>query len=390
MWLHFSNGQKKRSGITVLNVECPLILHTAVKEVRIIPAAFVCHAETWRRSVFARSSTIRHKASGVKIQTPLLVPSFSSKGFARSQKDEKSEIGKILAFAADFLTETFLISAYDVYYGHIPTPRELPVIPELIFLDSGGYEISTDSDYSSVIDPLPAPYKWDLSKLQSVLSSWPNECPLVIVSYDHHQERRSVDEQIINARKLFINYPQHLHLLLLKPATDTQNLLDTVLKSVIADIEQLGSFDIVGVTEKELGHSMLDRMVQIARLRKAMDDADVQIPIHVFGSLDPISVCLYYISGAELFDGLTWIRYGYDDFGRCVYTHNLGVLKYGINVHDNLVKTRAISENYYCLQDLQRRLREFEATKKWEKLSPHEKLIESACDSLATRLSRRT
>lgn len=123
--------------------------------------------------MFARSSTIRHKASGVNLQTPLLIPSFSSKGFARSKKEEKSEIGKILAFSSEFLTEAFLISAYDVFYGHIPPPRELPVIPELIFLDSGGYEISTDKDYSSVIDPLPAPELWDLPRYQSVLSKWP-------------------------------------------------------------------------------------------------------------------------------------------------------------------------------------------------------------------------
>lgn len=339
--------------------------------------------------MFARSSTIRHRPSGVSLQTPLLIPSFSSKGFARSKKDDKSEIGKILAFSGEFLTEAFLISAYDIFYGHIPPPRSLPFIPELIFLDSGGYEISTDRDYSSVIDPLPAPGPWNLPKLESVLSKWPDEIPLVIVSYDHHDEHKPVIEQIADARCLFKGYPQHLHLLLLKPETDTQTLMDEALKSVSANAALLGSFDIVGVTEKELGHSMLDRMVQIARLRRAMDDAGVQIPIHVFGSLDPVSVCLYYVSGAELFDGLTWIRYGYDDDGKCVYTHNLGVLKYGINVTDNLVKTRAMADNYYCLQDLQRRLREFETTKKWDKLSPHHKLVENACDSLDTRLNRR-
>jgi hypothetical protein len=246
-----------------------------------------------------------------------------------------------------------------------------------------------DRDYSSVIDPLPAPGPWDLTKLESVLSKWPDEIPLVIVSYDHHDEHKPVIEQIADARRLSKNYPQHLHLLLLKPETDAQTLMDEALKSAFANAALLGSFDLVGVTEKELGHSMLDRMAQIARLRRAMDDAGVRIPIHVFGSLDPVSVCLYYVSGAELFDGLTWIRYGYDDDGKCVYTHNLGVLKYGINVTDNLVKTRAMAENYYCLQDLQRRLREFETTKKWDKLSPHHKLVENACDSLDTRLNRR-
>jgi hypothetical protein len=339
--------------------------------------------------VLARSSTIWHKASGVSLRTPLLIPSFSSKGFARSRKDGKSEIGEILAASGEFITEAFLVSAYDVFYGHVPPPRELSYTPQLIFLDSGGYEISTDRDYASVIDPLPAGEPWDLAKLQSVLDEWPDEIPVVVVSYDHHEFRKPVAEQVADARKLFRQYPQHLHLLLLKPETGTQLLLHETLKSVTADISHLGSFDLVGVTEKELGRSMLDRMTQIARLRRAMDEADVRIPIHVFGSLDPVSVSLYYISGAELFDGLTWIRYGYED-GRCVYTHNYGVLKYGIGVSDNLVKSRSMAENYYYLQDLQRRLREFEATKKWDKLAPHQELIQNACDSLDTRLNRRS
>ena len=61
-----------------------------------------------------RTSTIRHKSSGVRLRTPLLIPSFSSKGFARSKSDGKSEIGGILATANEFLTEAYLISAYDI------------------------------------------------------------------------------------------------------------------------------------------------------------------------------------------------------------------------------------------------------------------------------------
>lgn len=338
--------------------------------------------------MFARSTTIRHKSSGVALQTPLLIPSFSSKGFARSKENGKSEIGKILATSGEFLTEAYLISAYDIYYGNLPAANDLPFTPELIFLDSGGYEISTDRDYSAVIDALPAPEPWDMSMLQSVLSGWPDELPLAIVSYDHHKQRIPIAEQVSAARKLFGEFRQHIHLFLIKPETKDQSLLDDALKSVVADAALLGCFDIIGVTEKELGRTMLNRMVQIARLRAALDEADVKAPIHVFGSLDPLSVGLYYISGAEIFDGLTWIRYGYNG-GCCMYTHNHGVLQYGLDVRDNLVKSRAMADNYYKLQHLQRRLREFEATSKWEKLAPHDELLKDANDSLTTRLKRR-
>lgn len=339
--------------------------------------------------MFAKRSTILHKPSGVALQTPLLIPSFSSKGFARSKKDQKSEIRKILSTTSEFLTEAYLISAYDIFYGHLPKPKDLPCKPDLLILDSGGYEISTDRDYSAVIDPLPASEPWNLDNLRTVLNDWPEEIPTVIVSYDHHEERKPVAEQVVAARNLFQHYPKHLHLFLLKPETPSQTLLDEAIKSLLADAAQFGSFDLIGVTEKELGRTMLDRMVQISRLRRSLDEANVKIPIHVFGSLDPISVCLYFLSGAEVFDGLTWIRYGYED-GRAIYTHNFGALRYGLNQSDNLVKSRALADNYYYLQDFQRRLQEFETTKKWEKLAPHEDLAKNALDSLVTRLNRGT
>lgn len=338
--------------------------------------------------MLCRSSTIRHKLSGVTLQTPLLIPSFSSKGFARSKKDGKSEIGKILATAGEFLTEAYLISAYDIYYQDVPSADNLPFTPDLIFLDSGGYEISTDRDYSSVIDPLPAPEPWDVEKLKSVLGDWPEEIPAVLVSYDRPDERKPYPEQVANARKLFRDHRNQLGLLLLKPETESQNTLKETLGAAAVNASELGCFDIIGVTEKELGRSMIDRMTQIATLRLAMDNADVTAPIHVFGALDPLSVCLYFIAGAEIFDGLTWIRYAYND-GMCVYMHNASVVNFGLYERDNLVKSRTVANNYYYLQDLEHRLREFEATRTFDKLEPHSELLVKACDSLKTKLKGR-
>ena len=75
------------------------------------PCGECCRAGTGGHWMLCRTSTILHKDSEVSKTTPLLIPSFSSKGFARSKKDGKSEIGKILAMAGEFLTEVFLISA---------------------------------------------------------------------------------------------------------------------------------------------------------------------------------------------------------------------------------------------------------------------------------------
>lgn len=336
--------------------------------------------------MLARTSTIRHKESGVSLETPLLVPSFSSKGFRPSKAGENSEIEQVLRAAGEFITDCYLVSAYDIYYENLPKPEDLPFQPELMFLDSGGYEVSDAYDLSGVYhSAAPAKSSWSIDFLNSVLDQWPKEMPTVFVSYDHPNERKNFLDQVETARNLFKGRQNQLNTLLIKPETQTQLTLREALRATIANVEELGSFDSVGVTEKELGASMLDRMVQIAKLRRALDEAHIKIPIHIFGALDPLSVCLYYLSGAEIFDGLTWIRYAYAD-GQCVYTHNHGALSYGLHTKDNLCKSKAMADNCYYLQGLQNRLRDFESTRSFEKLEPHSKFLKNAYDSLNTRL----
>src|SRR5205809_4571701 len=86
----------------------------------------------------ARSTSLRHP-SGVVLKTPLLVPSFSSKGLRQTKKG-RSELSAVFRNSASVLTETMLISAYDVHYRHLPRPERFPATATLTFVDSGGYE----------------------------------------------------------------------------------------------------------------------------------------------------------------------------------------------------------------------------------------------------------
>ena len=49
----------------------------------------------------------------------------------------------------------------------------------------------------------------------------------------------------------------------------------------------------------------------IYQLRRLLDHAGVESPIHVFGELDPLYTPLYFAAGGEMFDGLGWLRYTY-------------------------------------------------------------------------------
>jgi hypothetical protein len=317
----------------------------------------------------------------VTVRTPLLVPSFSSKGF------KAPELRTIFSSSGAFITETYLISAYDIEHGHLPEPRNLPFKPELLFLDSGGYEISKDQDISAVEIAQPGRNEWSSGRLIKVLDNWPDEIATVLVNYDHPHERMPFSDQVKAARELFKGR-SHLCTFIIKPQTPDEDTLNSALAEAMVHADELQSFDIVGVTEKEIGRSALERMVKIAKLRMAMDARGVRSPIHVFGALDPLSACLYFLAGAEIFDGLTWIRYAYDERGRCVYGSNHGAIKFGLDVRENEIKTRFMAENIYLLQQLQRKLREFEVKGQFAKLEPHAKLLENAADALETALQK--
>lgn len=324
----------------------------------------------------------------MRIDTPLLIPSFSSKGFAGSGLS--SEVAKMLKLTSEWITEVYLISAYDISRGHIPKPGDLPVKPELIVVDSGGYEISSDYDMSEILRPSRrrGQRKWSLPELEKVMDDWPAQIPAMFVNYDHPDERKSVTDQIRGARDLFRRHAKNqLQCFLLKEEKTSQSTLKEAIASAMTQAEEFASFDVVAITEKGLGESPIDRMAAIARLRRALDEANCRMPIHVFGSLDPLSICLYTIAGAEIFDGLTWLRYAFAEDHQCVYTHSHATLRFGLNTSNALQRARVINDNIHYLRKLQDDLREFAVTKEF-RLLPNSEWMKDAFSRLKTRMSK--
>lgn len=357
--------------------------------------------------MLARSSTLRHP-SRVTLETPLLVPSFSSKGFSfkkelsevrdalRTNEEDTclqigrekglSEVTDALRTTTEVLTECMLVSAYDIFHEHIPPPDKFPRITEITFVDSGGYETADGYDFSAVFrHPYPIE-NWDEASLRSVLDSWPDHIPAVFVNFDCGSLRRPLKDQIAAAREFFAHYPGHLHDIILKPETHEQRYLEV--SSILSHIEELGQFDIVGVTEKELGKSLLSRMRNIARIRRALDEAKIDAPLQIFGSLDPLTSPLYFLAGAEIFDGLTWLRYSYLG-GTAIYQHNYGALCVGVHASDDLVKAKALFDNIYYLQELKYQMRDFLLEQDFHKFKHHSEFLSDSYDTLCTELGGR-
>ncbi|GHE74576.1 hypothetical protein [Roseivirga thermotolerans] len=331
-----------------------------------------------------KSRTIKHP-TGVEIETPLLIPSFSSKGFALLKKKinnkpkEVSEIYDVLNVPAqELLHESLLVSAYDVYHGYIPPLSEIG-ITNVVFIDSGGYETSESFDISGVNKTRHEVLDWGEEELIRTLSSCPEETSFVIVNFDHGEIRLPFEDQIQNADKFFSQFRNRMLTdFLIKPEKKQQP--NVVIDDLLRSIHSLNKFDIIGLTEKELGNSIYDRMINVKKVRKSLDSNGLaDKPIHVFGSLDPVTSVLYFFAGAEIFDGLTWLKFSYHN-GMAIYTHNFSVLSeaLGVQSKDKAIALSSLISNVNYLEKLKFAMRDFSKTRSFDSFNylNNDKLIE--------------
>lgn len=334
-----------------------------------------------KNNTLARSSEIPIPGGGTLV-TPLLVPSFSSKGFGVSGNGD-SEIYHYFNVAAEILTESMLVSAYDIAHGFLP--QMVQPITDITFVDSGGYETSDIQDLSAVFRNPVEKKEWKKEDLKRVYDNWSNDVPAVFVNYDDADLRCGINDQIEAAEDLLLPYRHQLKALLIKPETKTQTLIKT--ENVVANIKKLRNFDIIGFTEKELGGSLIDRMKTIASIRLAMDDESLTQPIHIFGSLDPVSSPLYFLAGAEIFDGLTWLRFGYRQGVAC-YVHNAVALENGIDKKQPFFQSLGLAANYSYLVNLQNEMKKYLLDKDFQMFKFNSNFFRESFDHLRTRIGR--
>jgi len=254
--------------------------------------------------MFARKSLLT-LGGAVVARTPLLVPSFSSKGFP--------EVEKILTFSKEFITDVTLVSAYDIHYELVTSPINFV---DLAFLDSGGFEASQDYEFAEMYKRDHFPREWTIERYTETVSTWRPGSAGVVVSFDHPKQFLKVEEQIAQAKAMKEIRGDVLWEILLKPETEDQRFVP--IDKVLDAIHQLAGFDLIGFAERELGSSYRKRAQRVAELRRALDEAGITSPIHLFGSLDPVTSPLYFLAGAEVFDGLTWLRLAFKD-GRALH-----------------------------------------------------------------------
>jgi len=263
---------------------------------------------------------------------PRLVPAFSSKGFPfvpeKNSKRKFSQVSYALETVGPFIKNSILLSAYDLFHKHLRRPARFFEGKELIFIDSGGYELSPFFDSTEPTQKPHGPRIFKVGNYETILRGLPKNLPFVIANYDWGAKKKSLVNQILEAQQLFRKYPNFLSDFIVKPGLRRKFLN---VDEIVRHIKKLQAVNILGVTEKELGEDLFERLKNLAKIRTAMDRDNIQIPIHVWGGLDPILTPLYFFVGAEIFDGVSWLRYAYFD-GAAIYRDAYGVLESNLGV----------------------------------------------------------
>lgn len=323
--------------------------------------------------MLARKGQLVHDALALPIDLPLLVPSFSSKGFSHHMVGNRREY-EVAGDLADFPNrpaKSVLVSAYDLHFRHLDLWRheeesthraESALYPaELVFLDSGGYELDRHFDSceprSGRHTPPDESFSEDnyLAVIQA-LTQLPRMPPLCIASFDHGYKGKLIHDQVQAARRTFASLNRCMHSFIIKPVKDG-GVVRTDEISARA-VSEFRTFDVIGVTADELGANLLGRLERIAALRTALNQAHISAPIHVWGGLDPVVTSLYFFAGAEIFDGVSWLRYGFCN-GTAVNRRSYQILSAQLGIQENnvLVRGTMTTENRVVLNQLALALR---------------------------------
>ena len=290
------------------------------------------------------------KLGSVEIKTPILLPSISSRSVLGIN------LASFIEEIGPFYDGPLLVSAYD--YDLL---KESDMdFPSVLFLDSGGYECIDNCvclDFKTVREH--SKENWNRSRHASVLNLWNVNVPTVAISYDNPNETLEIKEQICLADLLFEKTNSSFKEILFKPGPNNKIIS---VNEIIENRDSFERYDVLGFTEKELGNSVEECMESIRQIRISMDDVGIDIPIHVFGNLDPVTTPLYFFAGADIFDGLSWLRFIFDD-EELKYMDGSGSKMFGISKNRCEIFYRSVQHNLRYLRNLEQRMRGFAVSK---------------------------
>lgn len=307
--------------------------------------------------------------SVIDASTPFIIPSFSSRGFP--------EVKSIYEKTKDYISDISLISAYDIYY--VFKNNEDIYASNIIFIDSGGYEtkfikslVNSDDVYALRDNSSTDKNDWNRDLHQIAIDYLQPLSQLVLISYDDSENYGSTLSQIAIAKSFFQKYPNYASNFLCKPETSDSPVIS--FDALFEHVHHLSSFSILGITEKELGASILERCCNLLKIRSILNEKGIEIPIHVLGCLDPILIISYFFCGADIFDGLAWLRYALLE-GITLYQSTAALMQANWHYTDLELNQLYSIKNLQSLNSLSHAMHKFSRTRDIQEFSDWGKIM---------------
>ena len=280
----------------------------------------------------------------VGVPTPLIVPSFSSRGFPN--------LSDIWEELSNRLYGVCLVSAFDVAQGAIP--KDVTDLVNVVVWDSGSFETGNGHMEFNGHHATSTPVKWTRKRYQDTLKNIGAGSNAIVVNFD---QVGPLEEQIFRASEDFALVPLAASDFLVKPASEMEMIN---LPKLGLYLDQLAHVSVVGIAAREAGDSLLTRCCSIVMLRDMLNEAGLDTPIHVFGAINPYEVLAYFFCGADIFDGLNWLRCLFRNSGSIPIAES-ATEDFQWNLTDSELRMQAWTHNLRFLFQLQEGIQQFAA-----------------------------
>lgn len=237
---------------------------------------------------FSRSFLI--EASGKSFETPFFIPAISSIK-ANWEFLEYLDLIEMVGYPA------FLLSAYDIY--KLEENEKETLMKRLsnfaekrisVFLDNGNYEGYWYNDKT-----------WTLNKLRTILDrTYPDFCFSFDVFWDKEKSfEKHVKETITSIAKTAGMQKTGSTIALIHASPE-------IFPKVTRRIVDYLNPEIIAIPERELGFGIFERAQTISKIRVELEKTKRPIPMHILGAGNPISILIYTLSGADMYDAIDW------------------------------------------------------------------------------------
>ena len=198
------------------------------------------------------------------------------------------------------------------------------------------------------------PVEWTRKRYHETLKNIGAGSNAIVVNFD---QVGPLEEQISRASEDFSLVPHAASDFLVKPA-DEMELVN--LPKLGLHLDRLSQVSVIGIAAREAGDSLLTRCCSIVMLRDMLNEAGLDTPIHVFGAINPYEVLAYFFCGADIFDGLNWLRCLFRSSGS-IPIGDSATEDFQWNLTDSELRTQAWTRNLRFLFQLQEGMQQFGA-----------------------------